>query len=120
MISQGLDLSLKQELRISTQLLQTMETLSLSTEELREKCADCIELSLSDTAGYCVFLEKTFPEENYKVLPQERVRIYAPKRPGEAYSRLAAEHEIAIKSMQILQSSLEDYYMKLKERGAGK
>ena len=37
MISQGLDLSLKQELRISTQLLQTMETLSLSTEELREK-----------------------------------------------------------------------------------
>ena len=92
----------------------------ISTEELREKCADCIELSLSDTAGYCVFLEKTFPEENYKVLPQERVRIYAPKRPGEAYSRLAAEHEIAIKSMQILQSSLEDYYMKLKERGAGK
>lgn len=37
MISQGLDLSLKQELKISTQLLQTMETLSLSTEELREK-----------------------------------------------------------------------------------
>ena len=35
-------------------------------------------------------------------------------------SRLAAEYEIAIKSMQILQSSLEDYYMKLKERGAGK
>ena len=76
--------------------------------------------ALSDTAGYCVFLEKTFPEENYKVLPQERVRIYAPKRPGEAYSQLAAEHDIAIKSMQILQSSLEDYYMKLKERGAGK
>ena len=25
-----------------------------------------------------------------------------------------------IKSMQTLQSSLEDYYMKLKERGAGK
>ena len=38
----------------------------------------------------------------------------------EAYSRLAAEHDIAIKSMQTLQSSLEDYYMKLKERGAGK
>ena len=37
MISQGLDLSLKQELKINAQLLQTMETLSLSTEELREK-----------------------------------------------------------------------------------
>ena len=92
----------------------------ISTEELRERCADCIELSLSDTAGYCVYLEKAFPEENYKVLPQDKVRIYAPKRQGEAYSRLAAEHDIAIKSMQTLQSSLEDYYMKLKERGAGK
>ncbi len=37
MISQGLDLSLKQELKINAQLLQTMETISLSTEELREK-----------------------------------------------------------------------------------
>ena len=37
MISQGLDLSLKQELKINAQLLQTMENLSLSTEELREK-----------------------------------------------------------------------------------
>ena len=37
MISQNLDLTLRQELRINTQLLQTMETLSLSTEELREK-----------------------------------------------------------------------------------
>ena len=36
----------------------------ISTEELRERCADCIELSLSDTAGYCVYLEKAFPEEN--------------------------------------------------------
>ena len=34
---QGLDLTLRQELRINAQLLQTMETLSLSTDELREK-----------------------------------------------------------------------------------
>lgn len=92
----------------------------ISGEKLREKCADCIELSLSDTARYCALLEKTFPEEDYKVLPQDTVRIYGPKRQGEVYSRLAAEHKIGIKSMQILRSSLEDYYMSLKERGGGK
>ena len=37
MIGQDLNLSLRQELKVSTQLLQTMETLSLSTEELRER-----------------------------------------------------------------------------------
>lgn len=37
MIGQSLDLTLKQELKINAQLLQTMETLSLSTEEMREK-----------------------------------------------------------------------------------
>ena len=37
MIGQSLDLSLKQELKINAQLLQTMETLSLSTDELKEK-----------------------------------------------------------------------------------
>lgn len=57
MISQGLDLSLKQELKISTQLLQTMETLSLSTEELREKIRKEAELNPAiivhdDTTSY--------------------------------------------------------------------
>ncbi|MBO8435948.1 MAG: RNA polymerase factor sigma-54 [Spirochaetes bacterium] len=37
MIQQGLELSQKQELKLSVQLIQTMEILSLSTEELREK-----------------------------------------------------------------------------------
>ena len=36
-MKQGLDLTLRQELRINAQLLQTMETLSLSADELREK-----------------------------------------------------------------------------------
>ena len=37
MMQQGLELSLKQELKLNVQLMQTMETLSLSQEELREK-----------------------------------------------------------------------------------
>ena len=33
----GLDLSMQQQLKINAQLLQTMETLTLSAEQLREK-----------------------------------------------------------------------------------
>ena len=32
-----LDLSLKQELKLSTQMVQTMETIAMSAEELSEK-----------------------------------------------------------------------------------
>ena len=33
----GLDISMQQQLKINAQLLQTMETLTLSSQELREK-----------------------------------------------------------------------------------
>ena len=44
----------------------------ISTEELRERCADCIELSLSDTAGYCVYLEKAFRKKTIRFYPRTK------------------------------------------------
>ncbi len=40
----------------------------ISSEALHAKCANCIELTVSDAEKYTVLLEKIFPEENYKVL----------------------------------------------------
>ena len=74
MISQGLDLSLKQELKINAQLLQTMETLSLSTEELREKIRKEAETNPAlivhdNTASYDAiahqYRERTSRRESY-------------------------------------------------------
>lgn len=92
----------------------------ISSEALHAKCANCIELTVSDAEKYTVLLEKIFPEENYKVLPGNTIRIYKPHETAESFSRLAAKNDVYITKMQTLQTSLEDYYMELKKRGAVK
>lgn len=87
----------------------------ITSHELREKCSDCMELTVSDVEQYCVLLEKEFPKETYKVLPKNNIRIYKPQKQAEVYSRLASEHGVYITGMQTIQASLEDYYMELKK-----
>ncbi len=90
----------------------------ISADALAEKCMNCIELAVSDVQTYAAVFEKAFPAEHYKVLPEQTIRIHTPKQPAEAYSRLAMEHRISITSMRTIQSSLENYYVQLKERAA--
>lgn len=89
----------------------------VSARALQEKCSDCIEIVLSDVEKYAVLMEKNFPAETYKILPENNIRIYKPQRPAEVYSKLASENDIYITGMKTIQTSLEDYYMELKKRG---
>lgn len=92
----------------------------ISAHELHEKCSDCLEIKVSDVEKYSVLLERNFPKETYKVLPENILRIYKPQAQAETYSKLASDNEIYITGMRTIQSSLEDYYMELKKRGAVK
>lgn len=92
----------------------------ITASALQKKCSNCIEMTVSDMEKYSALLEKEYPEENYKILPENNIRIYKPRKNTETYSRLAAENGIYITGMQTIQSSLEEYYMKLKERGIRK
>ena len=92
----------------------------ISAQTLLENCADCIEIQVSDVKQFAVLLEEQFPEEQFKVLPENTIRIDAPKRHAEEYSRLASEHEVYLLGMKTIQTSLEDYYMELKKRGLSK
>jgi ABC-2 type transport system ATP-binding protein len=89
----------------------------ISSQALHEKCSDCIEIIVSDVEKYSVLLEKEFPKESYKVLPENIIRIDQPQEQSEAYSKLACDNDVYITGMKTIQSSLEDYYMKLKKRG---
>lgn len=86
----------------------------ITSHEMQEKCSDCIEITVSDMEKYAVLIEKEFPKEHYKVLSENNIRIYKPQKQAEAYSKLAFEHNIYITGMKIIQSSLEDYYLELK------
>lgn len=90
----------------------------ITSNALEEKCSDCIEIKVSDVERYSALLDKEFSEEKYKVLQEDNIRIYKPKRQTESYSRLASDNGVYITGMQTIHSSLEDYYVELKKRGA--
>ena len=89
----------------------------ISAQRLREKCADRVEIALSDVEKYAAVFERAFPDKRYKILPDHSIRIEDPGEDKERYSRLALEHQIYITQMRTIQSSLEEYYMELKKRG---
>lgn len=92
----------------------------IPADDLANKCSDCIEITLSDIESYAALFETAFPAESWKIFPDNKIRIYRPKQSPESYSRLASEHKIYITAMQTIHSSLEDYYVQLKERSITK
>lgn len=87
----------------------------VSAGQLAEKCADYIEISVSDAEAYAALLDKYLSDENYIVTPSGKLRLVAPKRAPEVYSRLAAQNGILVTGLEHHNRSLEDYYMHLKE-----
>lgn len=86
----------------------------ISAKALKEKCAGCIEIKVSDIQRFSVLFEQSFPKEHFSVLPDNTLRIHAPASDAALYSRLAAQNGLDILAMNTRSSSLEDYYIKLK------
>lgn len=86
----------------------------IGVTELREKCADYLEIAVSDVETYAAMLDQHFPDESYKILPNHIVQLSSPKRNIEEYSQLAVSQGILITGLERHQHSLEDYYMNLK------
>lgn len=91
----------------------------ISAQKLREKCAGCVEMHVTDVEKLAAILDKYFSSETFKILPNQIIRIYNPTKEPEVYSQIAAEHAIYVKNMHMLQTSLEDYYIELKKGVAG-
>ena len=89
----------------------------ISSEKLQEKCADYLDISVTDPEEYAALLAKHFPEEPFQVLPDRTIRIRGCLREPEEYSRLAAENGLYIRGLEHRHASLEDYYMNLKNGG---
>lgn len=90
----------------------------VSAEVLRARCADCIDIAVSDVEGYAVLLERELHHERYQVLSDRSIRIFDPQLGAEAYSALASEHGMGIAKLERRRMSLEQYYFDLKEQGA--
>lgn len=89
----------------------------VSAERLVARCADCIDIAVSDAERYTALFEKSFGQTRYQVLPDKTVRIFDPQQSIEAYSALASEQGMGIFKLERHRMSLEQYYLDLKERG---
>lgn len=92
----------------------------LSAEQLYEKCADYLDIRISDVEQYAALLNRQFPEESYQVMPDRSIRIQNCKQEPQVYSRLAADNGLYIEGLERHHASLEDYYMNLKNGGSQK
>lgn len=88
----------------------------VSAERLRERCADRIDIAVSDPARYTALLEKELGCTRYQVLFDNTVSIVDPQLAMEVYSGLASAHGLAILKLERQQMSLEQYYLDMKEK----
>ena len=90
----------------------------VSARTLQTRCADCIDIGVSDPARYTVLLERELRHERYQVLPDGTVRIFDPQASVEAYSALASAQGLGVCKLERRKMSLEQYYLEMKKKGA--
>lgn len=86
----------------------------ISAQRLLEKCADYIDVEVTEPEKYAALLNSRWPETLFKILPGKTVRILNPVMEREACGRLATDHGLYIKGLRKSQTSLEEYYINLK------
>lgn len=89
----------------------------ISAQALHEKCANYIDLRLTEPDKYAAVLEKDIPGTRYQVLQNMTVRIINPTLEVSRYGSVAYAHEIGVQGLEEHHMSLEDYYINIKNRG---
>jgi len=87
----------------------------ITAEKLSEKCNTYLDISVTDSKKYCALLETKLSCDNYKVMPENHIRIFEVNKKMEDYSSLAILNGIGLLSMEEKRIDLENYYMNLIE-----
>lgn len=89
----------------------------VSANVLRARCADCIDIAVSDTARFTALLEQELHHERYQVLACGTVRIFDPRLGIESFSGLASQQGMDVYKLERRKMSLEQYYLEMREKG---
>lgn len=89
----------------------------ISAKELHEKCANYIDIRLTEPDRFTAVLEKVIPGTTYQVLQDMTVRIVNPELEAPKYGSVAYAHGIGVQGLDEHRMSLEDYYINIKNRG---
>ena len=86
---------------------------TISAQRLREKCRECLELTVDDPARAAQVLEEQLGTRDFEVLPQKKLRLYAFLDQPQTVNRVLLEQGVGLISAQQRNSDLEDYFLSL-------
>ena len=86
---------------------------SVSASHLREKCRECLELTVDDAARAARVLEEQLGTRDFEVLPKNRLRLYTFLNQPQTVNRVLLEGGVGLISAQQRDSNLEDYFLSL-------
>ena len=86
---------------------------SVSADRLREKCRECLELTVDDAARAARVLEEQLGTRDFEVRPHNKLRLYTFLDQPQTVNRVLLENGVGLISAQQRSSDLEDYFLSL-------
>lgn len=83
----------------------------LSHEELEERCKCYISLESTDINRLTAVLEEKLHTENFKVMPDNSVKLYDLLDEQEHLAQVLHENGVVVTRLAVFEASLEDYFM---------
>ena len=85
----------------------------ISAAGLAEKCRDCLELRLDDTARAAALLERELGLRDFEILPNGVIRLYEAMEEPQRVTNLLVVQGIALLGVEHRGANLEDYFLNL-------
>lgn len=85
----------------------------ISASELNEKCKSYLEIKVNNVNKLAALLEEKLGYRDYKVLPNEVIKVFDINRDPKKISELIVKNGIELSSLKEKTINLENYYMSL-------
>ncbi len=87
-------------------------------EQIRKEQSDYIDLTVDDTKKAALVIVNQLNISNFKVIDSAQLRIYSFDIPQSEIAKALIENEVAVHAINVKNSSLEDYFLKILNGGA--
>ncbi len=84
---------------------------TLSHEELEDRCKCYISLESTNVNQLTTVLEEKFKTENFKVMPDNSVKLYGLLEERERLGQVLYDNGVVITKLAVVETSLEEYFM---------
>ena len=85
----------------------------ISAEKLHDKCRECLQFTVSDSAKAAAVIERVLGSTSYEILNGEQIRLYQFLEEPAQVNRVLVENGIDVSSIETRGENLEDYFISM-------